>query len=34
MAGQPSDGVLRHVHRLFNDGAVGAISDAELLEGQ
>ena len=32
MAGSPSDRVLRQVHRLFNFGAVGTMSDAELLD--
>jgi RNA polymerase sigma factor (sigma-70 family) len=32
MAGSPSDRVLRQVHRLFNIGAVGTLSDAELLD--
>ena len=32
MAGSPSDRVLRQVHRLFNFGAVGTLSDAELLD--
>ena len=32
MAGSSSDRVLRHVHRLFNFGAVGTMSDAELLD--
>jgi RNA polymerase sigma factor (sigma-70 family) len=32
MAGSPSDRVLREVHRLFNIGAVGTMSDAELLD--
>ena len=32
MAGSPSDRVLRQVHRLFNIGAVGTMSDAELLD--
>ena len=32
MAGSPSDRVLRQVHRLFNFGAVGTMSDAQLLD--
>ena len=32
MAGSPSDRVLRQVHRLLNVGAVGTMSDAELLD--
>ena len=32
MAGSPSDRVHRQVHRLFNFGAVGTMSDAELLD--
>ncbi len=32
MAGSPSDRVLRQVHRLFKFGAVGTMSDAELLD--
>jgi RNA polymerase sigma factor (sigma-70 family) len=32
VADSPSDRVLRQVHRLFNIGAVGTMSDAELLE--
>jgi RNA polymerase sigma factor (sigma-70 family) len=32
MAGSSSDRVLRQVHRLFNFGAVGTLSDAELLD--
>ena len=32
MAGSPSDRVLRQVHRLLNFGAVGTMSDAELLD--
>jgi RNA polymerase sigma factor (sigma-70 family) len=32
MAGSPSDRVLRQVQRLFNIGAVGTMSDAELLD--
>src|SRR4051812_19296056 len=32
MAGRPSDRVLRQVQRLFNFGAVGTLSDAELLD--
>jgi RNA polymerase sigma factor (sigma-70 family) len=32
MAGSPSDRVLRQVHRLFNIGAVGTMSDTELLD--
>jgi RNA polymerase sigma factor (sigma-70 family) len=32
MAGSPSDQVLRHVHRLFQIGAVGTMSDAQLLD--
>jgi RNA polymerase sigma factor (sigma-70 family) len=32
MAGIPSDRVLRQVHRLFNIGVVGTMSDAELLD--
>src|SRR3954468_2818673 len=32
MAGSPSDRVLRQVHRLFNMGLVGTMSDAELLD--
>ena len=32
MAGSPSDRVLRQVHRLFNFGAVGTLSDAQLLD--
>jgi RNA polymerase sigma factor (sigma-70 family) len=31
MAGSPSDRVLRQVHRLFNFGAVGTMSDGQLL---
>ena len=32
MAGSPSDRVLRQVRRLFNIGAVGTMSDAELFD--
>jgi RNA polymerase sigma factor (sigma-70 family) len=32
MANNSSDSVLRQVHRLFNFGAVGAMSDAQLLD--
>ena len=32
MVGSSSDRVLRQVHRLFNVGAVGTMSDAELLD--
>jgi RNA polymerase sigma factor (sigma-70 family) len=32
MTGSPSDPVLWHVHRLFNVGAVGTLSDSELLD--
>ena len=32
MAGNPSDRVHRQVHRLFNFGAVGTMSDAQLLD--
>ena len=32
MADSPSDRVLRQVHRLFNIGLVGTMSDAELLD--
>ncbi len=32
MAGSPSNRVHRQVHRLFNFGAVGAMSDAQLLD--
>ena len=32
MAGSRSDPVLRQVHRLFNIGSVGTMSDAELLD--
>ncbi len=32
MAGNPSDRVIRPVHRLFNLGAVGAMSDEQLLD--
>ena len=32
MACDPSDRLLRQVHRLFNFGAVGAMSDAQLLD--
>ena len=32
MAGRPSDRVLRQVHRLFNFGVVGTMSDAQLLD--
>jgi RNA polymerase sigma factor (sigma-70 family) len=32
MAGRPSGRVLRQVQRLYNFGAVGALSDAELLD--
>ena len=32
MARNPSDRVFRQVHRLFNFGAVGAMSDARLLD--
>ena len=33
MARSPSDGVLRQVHRLFNLGAIGTMSDSQLLDG-
>ena len=32
MAGRPSDRVHRQVHRLFHFGAVGTMSDAQLLD--
>src|SRR5277367_1869128 len=32
MAGGSSDGVLRQVHRLFNMGVVGTMTDAQLLD--
>ena len=32
MAGSSSDRVFRQVHRVFNLGAVGMMSDAQLLE--
>ena len=32
MAGNPSERVLRQVHRLLSFGAVGAASDAQLLD--
>ena len=32
MAGTPADRMLRQVHRLFNFGTVGTMSDAELLD--
>jgi RNA polymerase sigma factor (sigma-70 family) len=32
MTGSPSDGMLRQVERLFHVGAVGTLSDAELLD--
>ena len=32
MAGSPSDGTHRQVHRLFNFGAVGTMSDSQLLD--
>ena len=32
MAGSSSDYVFRQVHRIFNLGAVGMMSDAQLLE--
>jgi RNA polymerase sigma factor (sigma-70 family) len=32
MAGSPSDQVFQQVHRLFNLGAVGTMSDAQLLD--
>src|SRR5271170_7528935 len=32
MSGGSSDGVLRQVHRLFNLGAVGTMTDAQLLD--
>ena len=32
MAGNPSDHLVRQVHRLFNVGSVGTMSDAQLLE--
>ena len=32
MAGGSSDRVVRQLHRVFNLGAVGTMSDAELLE--
>ena len=33
MTGGSSDGVLRQVHRLFSLGAVGTMSDDQLLDG-
>ena len=32
MMGGKSEGVLKQVHRLFNLGAVGSMTDAQLLE--
>ena len=32
MAGRSSDGLLRQVHRIVNLGAVGTLTDAQLLD--